>query len=233
MRFRVQVVAIAVIVLCGGQAFAQGTYVSAAVLADIVRATHAEYPGAPDGLGGGEAIGFALRAGTPLGSAWGVELEFARPSEIENVFEPEVFAQMSLSYTFIDGSSLVPGVDALFPSFRYSVRTNQRHTTLSAALWLQQQLTSRVSLVYLGGAAFSRTESESEISFSPFATGVPIRIFPPPTRTETILYGVRPMVGFESRIEMTEHAHLVPGVRLQAGEGRWLIRPAVGIAWTF
>jgi hypothetical protein len=58
-------------------------------------------------------------------------------------------------------------------------------------------------------------------------------LVPPSVRNKTVFYGVRPMVGVESRIEMTEHAHLVPGLRLHAGEGIWLVRPAVGVAWTF
>jgi hypothetical protein len=48
-----------------------------------------------------------------------------------------------------------------------------------------------------------------------------------------VAYGVRPLTGIESRIEMSEHAHLVAGVRLQASAGIWLIRPSVGLGWIF
>jgi hypothetical protein len=249
MRFRVQVVAVpvvtmAIVVACGSKAFAQGAYVSASLLGDIVRSTHTEYPGISNS-GGGEAIGFALRAGTPLGAIWGVEVELARPAEIENEFEPNVFplSQTSLSYTFVDlaggSSSIVSTVPPLRPDFLYSVRTSQRNTTLGVSLWAQQQLSARIAMVYLGGVGFHRTEFESEFSFPPRLaggiSGIPpsLIIAIPPYRTEHVTYGVRPMVGLEARIEMTRHLHLVPGFRLHAGDGLWLMRPAVGVGWTF
>ena len=55
----------------------------------------------------------------------------------------------------------------------------------------------------------------------------------PPYQSTTVIYGVSPLAGVESRISMTEHLQLVPGVRLQVVEDGWLIRPAVGLAWTF
>jgi hypothetical protein len=63
------------------------------------------------------------------------------------------------------------------------------------------------------------------------------RILPPivlpPFESESVIYGVRPMVGLESRIGLTEHVDLVPGLRLHAGENVWLVRPAVGLNWRF
>ena len=251
MRFRVQVVAVpvvtmAIVVACGSEAFAQGAYVSASLLGDIVRSTHTEYPGVSNS-GGGEAIGFALRAGTPLGAIWGVEVEFARPGEIENEFEPGVFplgqvtpayfevapTRVTSDFVIFDSSSIVR------PSFLYSVRTSQRNATVGASLWIQQQLSGRIVMVYLGGVGFHRTEFESEFSFPPRLaggiSGIPpsLIIAIPPYRTEAVTYGVRPMVGLEARIEMTRHLHLVPGFRLHAGDGLWLMRPAVGVGWTF
>ena len=55
----------------------------------------------------------------------------------------------------------------------------------------------------------------------------------PPRSTETIVYSVRPNVGLEGRIRMTDHAEFVPGIRLQGLQDGWLIRPSVGINWTF
>ena len=39
--------------------------------------------------------------------------------------------------------------------------------------------------------------------------------------------------GLESRIALTGHAQLVPGIRLQAADNIWLLRPAVGLNWMF
>src|SRR5262245_53929116 len=69
-----------------GSASAQSTYVGAALVGDVLRSTHTEFTSGPDNSTDGEAIGFALRVGTPLGSRWGIELEFARPGEIESEF---------------------------------------------------------------------------------------------------------------------------------------------------
>jgi hypothetical protein len=64
-------------------ASAQGPYVAASVFGDIVRTSHTESSFDND-TGSGEAIGFAVKVGTPVGSTWGVELEFARPSVIRS-----------------------------------------------------------------------------------------------------------------------------------------------------
>jgi hypothetical protein len=223
-----------------GAAFAQGPYVAAAVLADVVRSTHTEYPGAPESSGGGEAIGFALRAGTRLGTIWGVEVEFARPGEIEHEIGSGIGLPESPLVTIPPLVGDLPGSVQVFagpvrPGITYRVQSRERNTTLSAALWLEQQLTGRVAMVYLGGMAFSRSEFENEVSYVPiiFTPVLPSPLILPPMRTDTIIYGVQPMVGVESRIEMTGNAHLVPGLRMHASDGRWLIRPAVGIAWRF
>jgi hypothetical protein len=233
--FRSGLFAVVVFLVCGVNAFAQGTYVSASVFGDIVRSTHAEQSdGFIDPTGGGEALGFALRAGTPLGAVWGVEVEFARPGEVESNSQSQAFplSQSTLSYTFTDGVSLP--IRPIVPPFFYEVRSSQRNTTLSAALWIQQQLSGRVAMVYLGGIGFDRSEQEVELTYGPLiGVGPGGLIVPPSVRNRTVFYGVRPMVGVESRIEMTEHAHIVPGLRLHAGEGMWLVRPSVGIAWTF
>jgi hypothetical protein len=236
------VVVIAIVVAGANDVFAQGAYVSASLLGDILRSTHADSPGAPDN--GGEAIGFAIRAGTPLGAIWGIEVEFAHPGEIEQEFEPGVFSLGQVTTGLFDiPPTGIPSDFAIFdstsilrPSLLYSVRTSQRNATLGASLWIQQQLSGRIAMVYLGGVGFHRTTFGSEYSFPRLTAGPgvpPNLIVLPPARIETVAYGVRPMVGVEARIEMTRHLHLVPGFRLHAGDGLWLMRPAVGVGWMF
>jgi hypothetical protein len=219
---------------CGANAFAQGAYVSASLFGDIVRATHTDSPVTGGPQGGGEALGFALRAGVPLGVIWGVEVEYARPGEIEDESEPRILplAQQTVTISIPD----LPGVPPLLPTILpLSLRTTQRHSTLTAGVWIQQQLSSRVAMVYLGGMGFYRSEHELEYSF-PRLAGVfpPGVVLPVPSfASESIVYGVRPMAGLESRIEMTDRAHLVAGIRLHAASGIWLVRPSVGLGWTF
>ena len=51
--------------------------------------------------------------------------------------------------------------------------------------------------------------------------------------SESINYDVAPMVGVEGRIRMGGQVELVPGLRLHGTDGGWLIRPALGLMWTF
>src|SRR5687767_10264788 len=66
-------------------AFAQG-YVGAFLVGDVVRLD--QYDSRAGDTGNGEAFGFALRLGSPVGAKWGVELEFVRPGEITSDQSP-------------------------------------------------------------------------------------------------------------------------------------------------
>jgi len=212
---------------------AQGAYVSASLTGDVLRLDNAQSTGI-DNSRGGEAIGFALRLGTELAPKWGVELEFARPAEIDTEISPGIVPLPALAFQSIglDGTTL-PGTNLVLPTYSYRIRTSERHTTLSAGLWARQQLTPKVSLVYMGGAGFRRSTSEVSISFDPTPfLGIPI-VRPSASVTNSTAYGVGPFVGVESRIGLTDHAQLVPGVRLHGVAGGWLFRPSVGLAWNF
>jgi len=137
----------------------------------------------------------------------------------------------------ITWSSLVPGSPLALPQLlsrpvSYSLRSAQRHNTLSTTVWMNQELSQRVSLVYLAGMGFSRSTFESEARFDilPPELSIPGLL---PTLSKTVSYGVRPLAGFEARIDLTEHVELVPGVRLHGLDNAWLVRPAVGLAWNF
>src|SRR6185436_16674635 len=81
--------------------YAQGAYVSASLTGDLMRQNRVKSAGS-DQSTDGEAIGFALRVGSELGTRWGVELEFARPQEIENDFAPGIVP--------LPAATLIPGV---------------------------------------------------------------------------------------------------------------------------
>ncbi|HET9567739.1 MAG TPA: hypothetical protein VFP16_05185, partial [Vicinamibacterales bacterium] len=113
------------------------------------------------------------------------------------------------------------------------LRSTQRHSTLSTSVWFNQSLSSRVSLVYLAGMGFYRATYESDSRFEILPAIITIPAGFPSVTTRTVTYGVRPLAGFEARIKLTEHADLVPGIRLHGLESAWLLRPAVGLAWSF
>jgi hypothetical protein len=234
MRIRRQIGLAALLVTLGsGAASAQSPYAGAALVGDVLRSTHSESTFGREVPDGGEAIGFALRVGTPLGARWGVELEFTRPGEIETELAggpiPLSRADTITSLTTAAiGSTLI---QVLPQPVSYSLNATERHSTLSTTMWFAQQLSPKVSLVYLAGMGFFRATYESEFRFDILPGGIASPLVP--SRTRTVNYGVRPLAGFEARLKLTEHVDLVPGVRLHGLENSWLLRPAVGLAWNF
>lgn len=226
--------AIAALFLAGtaAQAAAQTSYVTGSFFGDIVRTSHVDSPVSGDGGGGGEAVGVAVRVGTPLGATWGVELEYAHPSAIEDEIGPRIldFGPI-LTYTPADRPI---GTPAIFPPVGVSVRSEQRTATLSASLWAQQQVSGRLALVYLGGVGFYRVSREDEILYSPIL-GLPLdlSIGLPSIETESVQYGVRPLVGLEARYSLGDRLQLVPGVRMHGMQDGWTVRPSIGLAWRF
>ena len=234
--------AIAVVLLLGvlaPPAFAQGAYVGAFLVGEIVRVD--QYDSRAEDSGNGESLGFALRLGSPIGAKWGVEAEFVRPGEITSNQLPEIFPAAVYDFTLtpsIPGLPNTGGYDpAIFPPFApsisYEFRSTERRSTLSTSLWVRQEISSRVSMVYLGGVAFGRTSNEVEITYTfPRQAILPL---PPisPLINESISYDVQPMVGVEGRIRLAGKVDLVPGLRLHGAQGGWLIRPAVGLSWNF
>lgn len=226
---------------------AQDTYVSVSLIGDVVRFSGSETAGLAEILPGGEALGFALRVGTRLGAAWGVEAEFARPAEIESEGAPGMVPLESGSFTFSDTTRgiVTPGGDVtvsgpgslIFPPISYRVRTAYRDLLFSAGAWARQDLSARVALVYSGGVGFHRAEHEVAFTFEPigvFPTIAGIPIFPrAPMVTETRTYSTRPFAGFEARVRMTDRLELVPGIRVHGLNGGILVRPSVGVGWIF
>lgn len=226
--------------LLAAPAWAQSPYVAGAIGAEIVRSTSVESSGSNVGSGNGESWSGAIRVGTLLAPRFGVELEFLRPGAIEGDGHGPVYIAADIQRAVVgrfapDGVVADPAIfPPIFPII--SQQTRIRATTVSTLAFARQAVGARVDLVYLGGLGFSRVVHEIEFGIprSLLAAGLVIL---PPYRTRTTQYGVGPIVGAEARIGMTEHARLVAGVRLHAlgqslVEG-WLVRPSVGLAWTF
>jgi hypothetical protein len=71
------------------------------------------------------------------------------------------------------------------------------------------------------------------LTFEPGPPRLGIPIVFPPAVTNATTYDVGPFAGMEGRIGLTEHTHLVAGVRLHGISGGWLFRPSVGLGWNF
>ncbi len=212
-------------VLSPAAVMAQPVYVGASLLADISRFTTIEVDPSTfsnELTGGGETIGFSLVVGTALGDRWGVELEFVRPGVLEHSVERQI-------------ELVPPGIPVPprpIPPFEFEIRSSERHTTVTPAVWFRQPIGDRADLCYLGGVTFVRTAREQEVVFDPRLPVLSI-----PVTQEIVEHTVGPMVGLEGRIRMTSHLALTPGIRLLAvtagGRNGWLIRPGVGVHWRF
>ncbi len=245
MRRAIMLLASAASMAAAGTASAQSGYLSAAVAADVVRSSRSD-ASAASVSGDGEALSFALRGGTALGSRWGVELEFARPAEITTRFDTpiRILAVTASGEVAGTGPQLAGDMPTVyFPAVVTSMR--QRNTTLATALWARQELSPHVSLAYLGGASFRRATTEIDYAYGPVPLSPPLadpRALALPAATalvliprsyRTVAYGVGPMAGLEARVGLTDHVFVAPGLRLHAIESGWLMRPAVGIGWNF
>jgi hypothetical protein len=222
-------------------AAAQDTYVSASLTLDVIRFSRSETPGGTDLSPDGEAPGFALRLGTRLGSAWGVEAEFSRAAEIERESGPDAIPLVPRTTNpalgiIGNGRLAIPGIDPLvFLPLVYRVRTTYRDSTVSAGAWVRQDFTGRFALVYTGGVGFHRSEREAELTVDPIGvvpTGLGL-VLPSRTVTDVTTYSARPFAGVEGRLRLSEHVEVVPGVRLHGLEEGLLVRPSIGAAWVF
>src|SRR5262245_5211506 len=161
---------VALMVVWTGTSFAQTAYVGADLVGDVLRSSHSESSFGRDVPSGGEAIGFALRVGTPLGSRWGIELGFTRPGEIDTEFSGAI--PLASSPEILELAARVPGSFSVFPSpLPYRLRSTQRHSTLSTTVWFNQNVSSKVSLVYLAGMGFHRSTYESDSRFDILPAG--------------------------------------------------------------
>ena len=222
--------------LCAGSAWAQSAYVGGAVAAEVVRTTSTKNGGTTYDGGNGEAFAGAIRVGTFLTEHVGVELEYFRPGEIDSDAGGPIYLTDYSTTTFSFTDSLIGGGSApSYPIVSQSMRV--RTSTTSALLTARQRLGGRIELVYLGGVGFSRVVREIEYGFPRLSIPVPAASVIQNYTTRTTQYAAGPVVGIEMRAGMTDHAQLVAGLRVhplgQSAVDGWMIRPSVGLAWTF
>ena len=132
-------------------------YVAGALSADIARSGSSDGQKLP---GSGEAFSFALRVGSPVTRAFGVELDFTRPSEIETDQTPDIRILSASALLALDGLT-VPSA----PIRGYQIHTSRRTTTITASVWGKQEVSPKLSLVYLGGVAFARLQQTTKTTF--------------------------------------------------------------------
>lgn len=203
---------------------AQSLYVAGSLGADVLLASGQKSSGLPAQDGGGESLSGAARLGVLIEPRWGVELEVSRGGEQEDAFasSPIPFEIFPLG---IARSAFLPGIE-----FR------SRVTTVSATASVRQQVSDTVALAYLGGVVFHRTDSRMDFrGFQAFPALdlAALGLILPASRVESVAYGAGPVVGFEAHIGYGEHFSIIPGVRMHGLPASWLVRPAIGVGWSF
>lgn len=226
-------IATLVVVSFTTEVFAQ-TSISASLIGNIARTDSVEtlFILGENLSNDGESLGVAVRATQPFNERWGVEVEFVWPGTIENEMNrqipfPSLPPLRTLSPELIASLTLVN----FPPPTDFRVTSQLALMTLGTTAWYKQPAGGRTSLVYSAGASFLRSRQELEQTYSNPAA---LFLFPAGQRTTVVNYSAGVLLGFDARIEMTEHLELVPGIRFHASRSNlWLIRPGVGLAWKF
>jgi opacity protein-like surface antigen len=212
-----------------------GTGVSVALVGDIARFNGSDTePSFPGGFSrDGEALGFSIRLDRQLGSRWGVELEYVRGGEMETESRLVPFPASELaglvSRIVPIGSVNIGSSSVIFPPRQTQTNIQSRFSTISTLAWFRQSIGERTSLVYSAGVAFGIEQAESTY----FYIGLPNELTLPAVTTEYTSYSIHPVVGFDARVAMTDHASLVPGIRVVGSNGGLIVRPSVGLRWEF
>ena len=229
--------------LFASAASAQSVFVAAVAGGETLMTPRFEVAGQPVVEGGGTAPFAGARVGLGIGANWGVELEAIQNFGVERSDDGGGFP-IPLT-TAVGLPSTVTGSLRVWPA---TVETETSVTTWTPSLWLGHSFNGRVGLVVLGGAAFTRTVTEQDITFPDFQLPpglIPSNLFPinlgilnplsllPPQSTQAISYDVAPMVGADVPLSFGDHFRVAPGVRLSGRGGSWTVRSSVSVGWQF
>jgi opacity protein-like surface antigen len=238
---RSTVVVCVCVLAAAAPAAAQSTYVGASLMGEFSRFSGLDVDDddgrIPAGAGSrnGDTIGFDIRVGRAIDQRWGIEFEFARGGVNEQRRTERVLAANGQTTVTIPG---LPGLTRFLPvaptfpipEFGFDLEMEQRHTTFSPTAWVRQDIGDRLALAFSGGVSFSRVETEQTLRINDNR----LAIFAPfPTEIESVDYGVGAVVGAEAMFDVGDHAAVTGGLRLHSVSGGWLIRPAIGLRWTF
>jgi opacity protein-like surface antigen len=227
------VIAVLALLAIGAPAAAQSTYIGGSLVFDIASFDQVEYDDDLPRITGtatsvdGEAVGFNLRIGRALGERWGLEFEFARSGQFEN--------QESYGLPFLTDFGILPPELTILPipEFQFEIESEQRYTSYGALAWVRQNLGERVDLTYLGGVMFNHAEVEQDVRL----TDPRLIQWVPIPETSVIEYSISPAVGIDAGFKLGDAAAITAGLRLHgvsaSGRTGLLLRPNVGVRWTF
>ncbi len=185
-------------------------FVGGAVFEDIKR-----FSGDPatDNLSG-QAAGGAVSVGTALTPRWDIELGLEVPARTVNLQPHPVVVNKSTTIVLQD-------------------RVQNRPVTVPVLIRFHSEARRRVQLEYAAGLSIVRLRRDFD-TLAPAHT--PAALIP--KAHTTLGYASAPVLELDARIEITNHLDLVPAIsasvfNVEAQVGAVLIRPRVGLRWTF
>ena len=186
----------------------EGVYVSASALADVKR-----FSGDPTtNVLDGQSLGGAVTLGASIATRWDVELGVDIPEATSNLQPRSVTLRRS--------------------TITLQSRTVNRMVSVAALVRFRSLPHARLQLGYLAGVSFLRLHRQFD-TLAPADT--PASLIPKPH--ESVDYGAAPTVGVDVQIAILAHLSIVPGIHASVfnldGVSGVLLRPRVGVRWTF
>jgi hypothetical protein len=244
-RSRLSLGAAALLLVSSRSAFAQSSvFVTGAGFAEVKRfdSSNGLNYYANDGESfslDGTAAGGGLRIGTFLNSRWSLELA----GDVGG----RTTSDLPDPYRLLAGA---------LPVRIPRMRASTQFVTVNTTIGFHPAARGRVHVGYFAGVSFVRATYKSDypsygvpiplFSGGEAATGatLPFSVIYPPTTFNVVTYTQKDnatgvILGFEAAINLTKHLAAVPEFRFltfstpQAGPGAFLIRPGVGIRWSF
>ena len=203
----------AVIIVAARPAAAQtqqpeSMYVTVSALADIKH-----FSGDPaTNVLDGNAFGGSVAFGTSLSARW----------DLEAGVDASGFTDVSKPRTVTIRRSVIT----------LQSRTRNRATSFAALVRYHAAPRGRLQIGYLGGLLFLRLERQFDTE-APADT--PASLIP--KALALVDYGAAPVVGVDARITVAAHVAIVPALQASAFQfhdvGGVLLRPRIGVRWTF
>jgi opacity protein-like surface antigen len=221
--------AIVMLLMLAAPASAQSTYVGGSLFGEIGRFGGSEVE---EGVGitfveevsrNGESAGFDARLGRLFGERWGAEFSVAYGGSLEHEF----------TRRFDIGLPAFPiPIQPIFPidGFEYRIVSKAQHTTFDSVAFFRQPLSDRVDLAVGGGVSFARRHTGQTLAFTDDRL---VQVIGLPPLVETTEYQTGPVVSAEVLFDVTARAAISAGLRAHGVDGGWLLRPAVGLRWSF
>jgi hypothetical protein len=239
-RILFSAVCCALLIVCSARTgFAQSSaYVTGMAYADVKRFGSSGglvyyYPYVDNYSLDGTAAGGGLRVGTFLHPKWTLELsvdaEGSTKLSVPNPYGPVI---------------------ATFPSIRFpDLKASSQFLTVSTTIGFHPAAHGRLKLGYFAGFSFVRSKYRSDLdTILPLAATaiaassgapvpIPTQLLVRPTAVTQITNTSGAVLGLETAIDLTKRLALVPEVRALTfslrGDGVFLIRPGVGVRWSF